>query len=189
MIRILYTGSVSACFERVNDSPYYASAPYTVYLDGVERLIAGTNVFSLFDLTPNTTYTLTVSDVEAPLFFTTAGETFALNVRNFGAAGDGVHDDTAAIQSALDFLPSGGRLILPAGTYLTLPLRLKSHITVELKKGATLLGSPNRTKYPILPGEATDPVTGESRVFGTFEGLIQPMIPSQTWIFSLPCPI
>ena len=175
MIRILYTGSVSACFERVNDSPYYASAPYTVYLDGVERLIAGTNVFSLFDLTPNTTYTLTVSDVEAPLFFTTAGETFALNVRNFGAAGDGVHDDTAAIQSALDFLPSGGRLILPAGTYLTLPLRLKSHITVELKKGATLLGSPNRTKYPILPGEATDPVTGESRVFGTFEGLIQPM--------------
>ena len=175
MIRLLYVSAVSACFERVNEAPYYASAPFTVFLDGQERLTADTNVFSLFDLTPDTTYTLTLSDEPDPLSFTTAQETFALNVQAFGALGDGQHDDTAAIQSALDFLPPGGRLVFPAGTYLTLPLRLKSHTTVELKGGATLLGSTDRESYPILPGEVTDPVTGESRIFGTFEGLVQPM--------------
>ena len=175
MIRLLYAGSVSACFERVNRSPYYAPAPFTVYLDGAARGTANTNVFSLFDLTPGTAYTLTLSDEAEPFPFQTAGESFALSARDFGALGDGKHDDTAALQSALDFLPPGGRLILPAGTYLTLPLRLKSHTTVELKKGATLLGSPDRSRYPILPGEAADPVTGETRVFGTFEGLVQPM--------------
>ena len=175
MIRLLYVSAVSACFERVNDSPYYAPAPFTVYLDGTERCAANTNVFSLFDLAPDTAYTLTLSDDEEPFSFRTKGEAFALNVRDFGAAGDGVHDDTAAIQSALDFLSAGGRLIFPAGTYLSLPLRLKSHITVELKKGAVLLGSTDRERYPILPGEVTDPVTGESRITGTFEGLIQPM--------------
>ncbi len=175
MIRLVYVSAVSACFERVNESPYYAPAPFTVSLDGAARYTAETNVFSLFDLTPDTAYTLTLSDEPEPFAFRTAGESFALNVRDFGAVGDGRHDDTAALQSALDLLPAGGRLILPAGTYLTLPLRLKSHTTLELKRGAVLLGSTDRERYPILPGEATDPVTGESRIFGTFEGLIQPM--------------
>ena len=178
MIRLLYVSAVSACFERVNDSPYYAPAPFTVYLDGAEHCIVDTNVFSLFDLAPDMAYTLTLSDEEEPFSFRTKGETFALSVRDFGAAGDGVHDDTAAIQSALDFLPAGGRLIFPTGTYLSLPLRLKSHTTLELKRGATLLGSTEREKYPILPGEVCDPVTGESRITGTFEGLIQPMYQS-----------
>ena len=178
MIRLLYTSAVSACFERVNDAPYFSPAPFTVCLDGAEQFTAKTNVFSLFDLAPNTAYTLTVSDEAAPLPFRTRPETFALRVTDFGALGDGVHDDTAAIQGALDFLPPGGRLIFPEGTYLTLPLRLKSHATLELKGGATLLGSTDREKYPVLPGEVTDPVTGESRVFGTFEGLVQPMYQS-----------
>ncbi len=175
MIRLLYVSAVSACFERVNDSPYYAPAPFAVSLDGAERCTVDTNVFSLFDLAPDTAYALTLSDEAEPFAFRTKGETFALNVKDFGAVGDGLYDDTAAIQSALDFLPAGGRLIFPAGTYLSLPLRLKSHTTVELQRGATLLGSTDREKYPILPGEVTDPVTGESRIFGTFEGLIQPM--------------
>ncbi len=175
MIRLLYTSAVSACFERVNGAPYYAPAPYSVYLDGTKRLEAKTNVFSLYDLEPDTAYTLTLSDEEAPFAFRTKAETFAMSVKDFGAAGDGMTDDTAAIQGALDFLPSGGRLIFPEGTYSTLPLRLKSHITVELKRGATLLGSTDRSQYPIVPGEVMDPVTGEGRIFGTFEGLIQPM--------------
>ena len=36
MIRLLYVSAVSACFERMNDSPYYAPASFTVYLDGAE---------------------------------------------------------------------------------------------------------------------------------------------------------
>ena len=41
-----------------------------------------------------------------------------LNVKDFGAQGDGVTDDTAAIQAALNAFPNGGRIIyLPNGTY------------------------------------------------------------------------
>lgn len=40
------------------------------------------------------------------------------NVLNHGAAGDGVADDTAEIQAAIDSMPAGGgTLYLPAGTY------------------------------------------------------------------------
>jgi hypothetical protein len=42
-----------------------------------------------------------------------------LNVRYFGATGDGVTDDSPAIQRAINALPrSGGTLYIPAGTYL-----------------------------------------------------------------------
>lgn len=42
---------------------------------------------------------------------------FALNVRAFGAVGDGVADDTTAIQAALDALGEFGSLFIPEGTY------------------------------------------------------------------------
>lgn len=49
-----------------------------------------------------------------------------LSVKDFGAAGDGVADATAALQAALAALPAaGGRLYLPAGRYrVTAPLVL-----------------------------------------------------------------
>lgn len=41
------------------------------------------------------------------------------SVKDFGAVGDGVTDDTAAITAALTFLSNGGGLYFPAGTYIT----------------------------------------------------------------------
>lgn len=42
-----------------------------------------------------------------------------LNVKDFGAKGDGRHDDTAAIQALLNAHPNEGRILyFPAGTYL-----------------------------------------------------------------------
>lgn len=53
----------------------------------------------------------------------------AVNVRYFGAKGDGVADDTAAIQAAIDYAFDSGsmRVYVPAGTYkITSPLLLRS---------------------------------------------------------------
>ena len=42
-----------------------------------------------------------------------------VSVKDFGAIGDGVADDTAAIAAALAALPNGGTLYFPSGTYRT----------------------------------------------------------------------
>ena len=73
------------------------------------------------------------------------------NPRDFGAKADGTAKDTAAIQQAIDSCEAkgGGTVLLTAGTYLSAPIVLKSHITLQLDKGATLLGSPDHGDYPI----------------------------------------
>lgn len=51
------------------------------------------------------------------------------NVKDFGAIGDGATDDTAAIQAAIDSIPSiGGSIYFPAGRY-----KATSTITIESK--------------------------------------------------------
>jgi len=66
------------------------------------------------------------------------------NVRDFGARGDGLTKDTAAIQKAID---AGGMVCFPAGTYLSGTLYLRSHGGLELAPGAVLLASPDPADY------------------------------------------
>lgn len=58
--------------------------------------------------------------------------TQVVNALAYGARGDGVTDDTTAIQRAIDAAPSGAVVRLPAGVYkLTKPLYLKSHMILR----------------------------------------------------------
>lgn len=172
MLRTLYVGSSSACFELDNRAPYYSPAEYEVLLEGSSVLRCGANVFSLFELKPDTAYRgeLRFPDHSEPFAFRTAAERCCVNVRDFGAVGDGVHEDSAAIQSAINLLPDGGRLYFPPGCYLSLPLALRSHITLELAEGAVILGSTERERYPILPAWAEDPVSGAQLPLASWEG-------------------
>jgi polygalacturonase len=87
-------------------------------------------------------------------FVATSASVFAAPVhcdaRAFGAKGDGVTKDTLSIQKAIDTCAQkgGGTVVLTAGTYLSAPILLKSNTTLQLDKGATLLGSPDHADYP-----------------------------------------
>ena len=176
MIKALYIGPSSACFELDNHTPYYSPAEFRVLLDGEAVLTSGANVFSLFDLRPNTDYTLETvfPDGRDALSFHTAAERCCVDVRAFGAKGDGQTEDSAAIQTAINLLPDGSRLYFPPGTYPTLPLLLRSHITLELAEGATLLGVTDRERYPIVPAETAGlPLAGfEGQAFDSYASLI-----------------
>ena len=174
MLTTLFIGSVCACFELESSSAYYSESEYSVTLNGEKIFSANTNVFSLFHLKPDSEYTVTVSGQE-PLTFRTAKETCAVNVRDFGAAGDGKTDDTLSIQTAVNCLPAGGRLYIPDGVYSIAPINLKSHITVELAENAVLLGNTDEKRYPVIPGKLTDIETGEDVPFGTWEGNVVTM--------------
>ena len=77
----------------------------------------------------------------------------AFNVRRHGASGDGKTNDTATIASAVRACAAagGGTVQFPAGTYLTGPIELASHMTLHLDAGATILGSPHEDDYPRVP--------------------------------------
>ena len=174
MIKTLYKGSSSACFEIQNHSPYYSPEEYSVRLAGREIYHGHENVFSVFELKPDTDYELSVcfADTEETVSFRTESESCCINVRSFGAVGDGVHEDTIAIQTAINMIPEKGRLYFPEGTYLTLPLTLRSHITIELSEKAVLLGSTDRERYPIIPAIINDE-NGKEIPFAGFEGIEQ----------------
>ncbi len=71
------------------------------------------------------------------------------SIRDFGALGDGQTIDTIAIQEAVDTCheAGGGTVLVPPGTYVTGTIYLKSHVTLHLANGATLLGSSRPEDY------------------------------------------
>ena len=75
--------------------------------------------------------------------------TGVFDVRDFGARGDGLTKDTQAIQKALDaaHAAGGGRVELPAGTYLSGTIWLRDNVDVCFGPGAVLLASPDRADY------------------------------------------
>ena len=72
-----------------------------------------------------------------------AGVAF-FNVRNYGATGDGTHLDSPAIDMAITAAADagGGTVLVPAGTYLSGSIHLKSNIHLLVDAGATILGAP-----------------------------------------------
>ena len=70
------------------------------------------------------------------------------NVRDYGAKGDGKTLDHHAINAAIDSCVAhgGGRVVVPAGTYLCGSIRMKSHVELHLSAGAKILAAPAKMK-------------------------------------------
>ena len=78
-----------------------------------------------------------------------------VDVRTFGAKGNGSTNDTAAIQKAINSLPStGGTVVIPPGTYgidAVTSLKLKSNITLQMSPTTILGVIPNAAaQYTVL---------------------------------------
>ena len=74
------------------------------------------------------------------------------DAKHYGAKADGKTNDTHALQAAIDACANkgGGTVRLAGGTFLSGPIVLKSHITLDVENGATLLGSADHADYPEM---------------------------------------
>ncbi len=117
--------------------------------------------YTVSKLKPNTTYTFSIkskntkgelSEACNEIKVTTRKQGKILNIKKYGATGDGVTLNTKVIQKAIDECPLGGTVLIPAGIYLSGALFLKSDMTLFIEKGGVLKGSTNIADYyPLIP--------------------------------------
>jgi polygalacturonase len=82
-----------------------------------------------------------------------------VNLAQFGGSNDGKTLNTEIIAKAIASLAKrgGGKLVIPAGLWLTGPVRLQSNIELHLEEGALLQFSSDFKQYP----EVTYNLNGE----------------------------
>lgn len=99
----------------------------------------------------------------------------AVSIVDFGGVGDGLTLNTEAFRKAISALDKqgGGRLVVPAGIWLSGLISLKNNIELHLERGAVLLASPDRRDH--LKGEKTTTFISASKrhnIAITGEGVI-----------------
>ncbi|MDH7605130.1 MAG: glycoside hydrolase family 28 protein [Melioribacter sp.] len=73
-------------------------------------------------------------------------------ITDFGAKGDGLTINTEAFAKAIDACSKsgGGKVIVPAGLWLTGPISLKSNVNLHLLQGAHIQFTKNFDDYPLV---------------------------------------
>ena len=144
----------SVVIEIKDGGRYYTKKPYRVLLNGEEKLTAEKTIVSLYGLKPDTEYQVEVWDgaeKAGSLTFRTDYEFVTLDVKRFGARGDGEQDDTHHIQAAILACPEHSRVLIPKGVYRITSLFLKSHTRIELAEGAELKLLRSRRNFLFFP--------------------------------------
>ena len=73
-------------------------------------------------------------------------------ITKFGAKSGGANDSTLAIAKAIEACSTagGGRVVVPAGEFLTGAVNLRSNVNLYISKEATLKFSTDPKKYPLV---------------------------------------
>lgn len=153
--KVIFKTSRKFLLEWEDFGIYNTEKEYEVWLNGAFVLRSRLVIQTVSGLTPDTEYSVSLrcdGAVISEFTVRTDVEFVTLNVKRFGAKGDGVHDDTLAIQAAIASCPKDGRVYIPKGIYLVTSLFLKSDLILDIGKDAVLFGHADRTKFGVLPG-------------------------------------
>ena len=178
-IRLIMKTARSAGFALDDGGIYQTKMPYSVFLNGMLFQKTDTVVTNLFGLKPDTEYHMEIKNESGSVIgsadFHTEKEFVTLNVKDFGAVGDGVSDDTGFIQAAIMACPPKSRVLIPKGTYKITSIFLKSGLNLELAKGAELLAETDRNRFAKFPGMIESYDETDEYNLGTWEGNPLPM--------------
>ncbi|WP_336726011.1 glycoside hydrolase family 28 protein [Paraflavisolibacter sp. H34] len=132
------------------------SALYEILLNGKLCGTTGKTNFTVEQLAPNTWYSVRVRRKQqknadpkdnSSLRFKTAAKGKIYNILDYGAKSDTAFMNTRAIQAAIDACSAGGTVRIPAGTFISGALFLKSNMTLQIDEGAVLKGSKKPEDY------------------------------------------
>lgn len=135
---------------------YSNVASYNVYVNGSLAGNTKNLFFNIKDLEANNPYSITIKALDAKetdsqssnkIIQFTAPAMKVFDVTKYGAVGDGNTLNTAAIQKAISECTPGGKVLIPAGTFLSGAIFLKSDMTLQID--GTLLGSDTAGDYPM----------------------------------------
>ncbi|GGB04126.1 polygalacturonase [Brucella endophytica] len=141
--------------------------------EGDERRGRTTTVVTLLhDLEPDTAYRFDAEGFEG-LEFRTAICAGLVDACDFAIMpdvalddADAAHANTQAFSEAIEAVPKGGTLKVPAGIWTAYPLRLKSDMSLYLAKSAVLRAPSTREGWTILAAQDAD-----GNMLGSWEGL------------------
>lgn len=164
-----HTGKHFGCF-RVGLSLLLPYVNDLIFVNRIFARVAGNDYFCMVDyeVKPKTyKHTMNLkklSLISILLALTASAKASDYNILKFGAVADTTQLSTKAIQKAIDTAArqGGGRVVVPAGSYKTGTLVLRSGVDLHLDSLATLYGStdlsdyaPQRTDYVSLRTHGT----------------------------------
>ncbi len=179
--KIMFQTARSFVLEVLDEKADYRTDCYDLYLNGKKYLTSDKVILSVYGLTPDTDVEVQLKrgeDCTDIIKVHTEYEFVTLDVRDFGAKGDGVSDDTAGIQAAIMAAPKQSRVYIPAGVYRFTHLFLKSHLKLELAEGAVLSAFADKTRLPVLPGRVESYDEKGEYLIGSWEGSPLPVYAS-----------
>lgn len=172
-LKIIASGARFAVLEMADGGIYYTKESYELLLNGESRGRISRVITPVYGLEPDKDYEAVLKkdgQTAAKASFHTGEESVTLNVRQFGAAGDGQKDDTLAIQAAIMACPPKGRVLVPAGVYRFVCLFLKDDMALELAEEAELSAFTDRSRFPYFPGMIPRSDGEGEYNLGTWEG-------------------
>jgi polygalacturonase len=135
----------------------YADKPVTYQISLNGKVVGSTSKtnYTFTQLAPATQYTVQLkaqsnnqsAKTANILRFKTAAIGKVYNILDYGAKSDTLVKNTRAIQAAIDACTPGGTVYIPAGTFVSGALFLKSNMTLSIAKGGVLRGSTAADDY------------------------------------------
>ena len=82
-----------------------------------------------------------------------------VNVKTFGAMGNGIDSDDDALRLAFEACSEGGRITFPEGQYLLSPFNMTSNLEIFLDEGSVLLATGDFDKWQVVAPLPSYPVS------------------------------
>jgi polygalacturonase len=109
----------------------------------------------------NLDYYYNIAPFKMPIVKVPTFNDSSFNIINYGAINDGQTLNTNAFTQSINACTKagGGKVIVPAGLWLTGPIELKSNVNLVVEHGAIVQFSNDRTLYKMVKGLAISPLT------------------------------